>query len=42
VIQFGATKARVSYLQRDGRQLDAQIFLDLEAAIGRTKKTVPA
>jgi hypothetical protein len=33
---------RMGYLERDGRQLDSQIFLDLEAAIERTRKTVPA
>jgi hypothetical protein len=33
---------RVGYLERNGRQLDPQIFLDLEAAIERTRETVPA
>jgi len=33
---------RIGYLERNGRQLDPQIFLDLEATIKRTKKTVPA
>ena len=33
---------RVGYLERDGRQLDPQIFLDLEAAIERTQQTVPS
>jgi hypothetical protein len=33
---------RLGYLERDGRELDPQLFLDLEAAIERTSKTVPA
>jgi hypothetical protein len=33
---------RIGYLGRDGRQLDPQIILDLEAAIERTQQTVPA
>ena len=32
---------RLGFLEREGRQLDPQMFLDLEAAIERTKKTVP-
>jgi hypothetical protein len=33
---------RIGYLERDGRELDPQLFLDLETAIERTMKTVPA
>jgi len=33
---------RLGYLERDGRDPDPQVFLDLEAAIERTRKTVPA
>jgi hypothetical protein len=32
---------RIGYLERNGRQLDPQIFLDLEAAIERARKAVP-
>jgi hypothetical protein len=28
---------RIGFLEKEGRQLDAQLFLDLEAPIGRTK-----
>ena len=29
---------RIGFLEREGKQLDPQVFLDLEAAIERTKK----
>jgi hypothetical protein len=33
---------RIGYLEKNGRELEPQLFLDLEAAILRTKETVPS
>jgi hypothetical protein len=33
---------RIGFLEKEGRQLDPQLFLDLKVAIERTTKTVPA
>jgi len=45
---YGPTKAaryamnRIGYLERNGRQFDSQILLDLETTMERTKGTVAA
>jgi hypothetical protein len=33
---------RIGYLEREGRELDQQLFVDLTAAIDRTRKAVPS